>query len=106
MTLCIILFVIIIVLLILIYYKKQEVEYFHNNNDDNYLYPVRDLQEICKKDYNLYPAFGAELCMNGDKPNPYANCKCVDKAGDCKVCYDTEKKFEQGANVVYDSTGK
>jgi len=105
MTLCIILFVIIIVLLILIYYKKQEVEYFDNNNDD-YLYPVRDLQEICKKDYNLLPAFGAELCMNGDKPNPYANCKCVDKAGDCKVCYDTEKRFEQGANVVYDSSGK
>ena len=105
MTLCIILFVIIIVLLILIYYKKKEVEYF-DNNDDNYLYPVRDLQEICKKDYNLYPAFGAELCMNGDKPNPYANCKCVDKAGDCKVCYDTEKRFEQGANVVYDSSGK
>jgi hypothetical protein len=105
MTLCIILFVIIIVLLILIYYKKKEVEYFDNNND-NYLYPVRDLQEICKKDYNLLPAFGAELCMNGDKPNPYANCKCVDKAGDCKVCYDTEKRFEQGANVVYDSNGK
>ena len=105
MTLCIILFVIIIVLLILIYYKKKEVEYFDNNNDD-YLYPVRDLQEICKKDYNLLPAFGAELCMNGDKPNPYANCKCVDKAGDCKVCYDTEKRFEQGANVVYDSTSE
>ena len=105
MTLCIILFVIIIVLLILIYYKKKEVEYFDNNND-NYLYPVRDLQEICKKDYNLLPAFGAELCMNGDKPNPYANCKCVDKAGDCKVCYDTEKRFEQGSNVVYDSSGK
>ena len=42
--------------------------------------------------------------MENGNPNPYANCKCTDKFGTCKVCYPTEKKYESGANVVYDST--
>jgi hypothetical protein len=65
---------------------------------------MRDLQEKCKKEYNLYPAYGATQCMENGKPNPYANCKCADEFGECKVCYPTEKKYESGSNVVYDAT--
>jgi hypothetical protein len=98
----IILVAIIIFLLILIYHKKKDIENFTSNDD--YLFPTRDLQEICKKEYNLYPAYGATQCMENGKPNPYANCKCADKFGECKVCYPTQKKYESGSNVVYDST--
>ena len=104
MTIYIVLVLIIIILLVLIYHKKKDIENFTSKDDSNYLYPTRDLQEICKKEYNLYPAYGATQCMENGNPNPYANCKCTDKFGTCKVCYPTEKKYESGANVVYDST--
>ena len=107
MTIYIVLVLVIIILLVLIYHKKKDIENFTSNNDKDdkdYLYPTRDLQEICKKEYNLFPAYGATQCMENGKPNPYANCKCADEFGECKVCYPTEKKYESGSNVVYDAT--
>ena len=99
----IIFLVIILILIILWLFYYKSVESF-SNKDDNYLYPLKDLQEICKKENNLLPAYGAELCMRDGKPDPYANCKCADKFGECKVCYPTQKKYESGSNVVYDAT--
>jgi hypothetical protein len=105
MTIYIFLVLIIIILLVLIYHKKKDIENFTSSNDSsNYLFPTRDLQGICEEEYNLYPAYGATQCMENGKPNPYANCKCADEFGTCKVCYPTQKKYESGSNVVYDAT--
>ena len=105
MTIYIVLVLMIIILLVLIYHKKKDIENFTSKDDSkDYLYPTRDLQAICKKEYNLFPAYGATQCMENGKPNPYANCKCADKFGTCQVCYPTQKKYESGSNVVYDAT--
>ena len=93
------LIVIILILIIFIYaqYKKVQIERF----EDNYLYPVNDLQEICKKKYNLLPSFTPDACYNDGKLNPYANCMCKDETGECKVCYPDNPKFKTGASVLY-----
>ena len=105
MTIYIVLVLVIIILLFLIYHKKKDIENFTSKNDSSdYLFPTRDLQAICKKEYNLFPAYGGTQCMENGKPNPYANCKCADKFGTCQVCYPTQKKYESGSNVVYDAT--
>jgi hypothetical protein len=100
MLLLAILLIIAIILFVLIYNKKTSIENFANND---YLYPVQDLQEICKKEYNLKPAYGGELCIENDKPNVFANCKCTDSSGVCKVCYPTEEKYKTGGSVIYNS---
>jgi predicted Holliday junction resolvase-like endonuclease len=83
MKIYIVLVLMIIILLVLIYHKKKDIENFTSKDDKDYL---------------------ATQCMENGKPNPYANCKCADKFGTCKVCYPTEKKYESGSNVVYDAT--
>lgn len=103
MLLLALLIIVAIILFVLIYNKKESIENFANNDDNNYLYPVRDLQEICKREYNLKPAYGGELCIENDKPNVFANCKCTDSSGVCKVCYPTEEKYKTGGNVIYNS---
>mgnify|MGYP000005705589 CR=1 FL=1 len=107
MTIYIVLVLMIIILLFLIYHKKKDIENFTSNNDSSdYLFPTRDLQEICKKEYNLFPAYGATQCMENGKPNPYANCKCEDESGNCKICYEEIKKDSKNANTVYDASAK
>lgn len=98
-----ILLVIALILFVLIYNKKASIENFASKNDNTYLYPIRDLQEICQKEHNLKPAYGGELCIENDKPNVFANCKCTDEFGVCKVCYPTEEKYKTGGNVIYNS---
>ena len=75
-----------------------------NKNElvDKYLYPTEDLESVCMKKYGLYPAYSPLTCNS--LGNPFANCMCSDKKGDCKVCYDEIKRMDTGATIVYDYT--
>ena len=103
--LLIILLLLIIILLITINYKKySEIIVKENffNNSSEYLYPVKKLGSECEK-HNLYPAYMPQVCYIDGVLNTYANCKCQDKNGNCKICYDTIKKDDRNANVVYNA---
>ena len=65
-----------------------------------YLYPIRGLQSICEKE-GLKPSFMPKSCYLNDVLNPYANCKCEDESGKCKICYETINKDTQNSNIVY-----
>lgn len=75
--------------------QKQELK-------GNYLYPIRGLTPICAKD-NLKPSFMPKACFVNGVLNSYANCKCEDQNGNCKLCYDTIIKDTKNSNVVYDA---
>jgi len=102
----IIVIIIIIIIILLLFMKKNEYEsfiginYSKTKNDTSYLYPTKGLQEICAKQ-NLRPSYMPKACyVNGDL-NSYANCKCEDKEGNCKICYPTIKKDSNNSSVVY-----
>ena len=89
--------------------KKDFIESFISNNieekdnlNDKYLYPIKGLQSICSKD-NLLPSFMPKACYVNGKLNSYANCKCEDEKGNCKICYSEIKKDSSNASVVYDA---
>jgi len=102
----ILLIILILILLYIFYFKKYNlnIESFSNNDklNDGYLYPVRGLQNICAKD-NLKPSFMPKACYVDGVLNSYANCKCEDKEGNCKICYDTIKKDNKNSNIVYNA---
>jgi hypothetical protein len=95
--------ILIIVLIIVLYYFKNYKniqESFENN--DQYLYPIKGLSNICKKE-NLYPSYMPKACYVDGELNSYANCKCEDEKGNCKICYPTIKKDSKNASVVYNA---
>jgi len=96
-----ILFILLIIVLFLIIYNENIEESF-SNNDDSYLYPIRGLSNICKEN-NLYPSYMPKVCYVDGNLNSYANCKCEDNKGNCKICYPTIKKDSTNANVVYNA---
>jgi len=71
-------------------------------NKDQVLYPIRGLQAICAKE-GLKPSFMPKACYVDDILNSYANCKCEDSKGNCKICYPEIKKDSKNSNVVYDA---
>lgn len=71
-------------------------------NKDPVLYPIRGLQAICAKE-GLKPSFMPKACYVDDNLNSYANCKCEDSKGNCKICYPEIKKDSKNSNVVYDA---
>ena len=71
-----------------------------SNYNKTYLYPIRGLQSICQKE-GLKPSFMPKSCYLNDVLNPYANCKCEDESGKCKICYETISKDTQNSNIVY-----
>ena len=97
----ILLIILIIILYLINFYENKES--FSNNNNNNYLYPVKGLSLICEKE-NLYPSFMPKACYLNGTLNSYANCKCEDENGNCKICYPTIKKDSYNSNIVYDST--
>ena len=44
-----------------------------------------------------------KICYVDGKMNNYANCKCEDNEGNCKICYDTIKKDSTNSSEIYDS---
>jgi hypothetical protein len=100
--LIIIIILLIILILVLIIKKINIIESF-KNDDKTYLYPVKGLQSICSKE-GLLPSFMPKACYIDGNMNSYANCKCEDERGNCKICYPTIQRDKSSARVVYDST--
>jgi hypothetical protein len=83
-------------------FLKRHVERFENEASKKYLYPIKGLTDECSSQ-NLRPAYMPQICYVDGKLNSYANCKCQDKEGNCKICYDTLENDKQGPYVVYDA---
>jgi len=96
----IIIFIIFIIVIVFFILFNNIIK--NENFSNQYLYPTKGLSEICHKE-NLYPSYMPKACYINGKLNSYANCKCEDKEGNCKICYDTIKK-DTGANVVYNAS--
>ena len=47
-----------------------------------------------------------KACYVDGNLNSYANCKCEDENGNCKICYEEIKKDSKNANTVYDASAK
>jgi hypothetical protein len=98
--------IITILIIIIIILLPKKINYSFNykesfdNLNDGYLYPIKGLQPICEKE-GLKPSYMPKACYIDGNLNSYANCKCEDKYGNCKICYDTIKKDDKGSNVVY-----
>ena len=109
----ILLFLLIMILLYVKYLndRREYIESFINESlieeriekiNDTYLYPTCDLEAECAKD-GLKPAFMPTICQIGDTINAYANCKCIDNDGKCKMCYPDIKRDMTHASVIYDA---
>lgn len=72
----------------------------NKNDSDRYLYPIKGLQKICAKE-GLKPSYMPKACYIDGKLNSYANCKCEDKNGECKICYPTIQKDSKNSSVIY-----
>jgi uncharacterized protein (UPF0333 family) len=96
--------ILLIIIIVLLFSKKKEYESFttQTKNDTSYLYPTKGLQSICAKE-NLKPSYMPKACYINGTLNSYANCKCEDKYGNCKICYPTIKKDSKNASVVYNA---
>ena len=100
---------ILILIIILLFCKKNYYESFDNKINDttgttsDYLYPIKKLTPICSKE-GLKPSYMPKACYVDGKMNSYANCKCEDDKGNCKICYPDIKKDSKNASVVYNAT--
>jgi len=45
-----------------------------------------------------------KICYVDGKMNSYANCKCEDDRGICKICYPTIERNKSESKVIFDST--
>ena len=105
--LLLIIIAILILIIVLLFHKKNVYESFDNNldnKDSNYLYPIKKLAEICDKEAGLNPSYMPKACYVDGKMNTYANCKCEDDKGNCKICYPTIKKDDKNSSVVYNAS--
>jgi hypothetical protein len=98
----------IILIIILLFLKKNNYESFDNKDsntetDSSYLYPVKNLSGICRAQ-GLKPSYMPKACYVDGKMNTYANCKCEDEKGNCKICYPIIKKDSKNSSVVYNAT--
>ena len=91
---------IILIIFLSIIRNNQNKEYFSNN--DNYLYPIKKLASVCEEE-GLYPSYMPKACYLDGKLNSYANCKCEDKEGTCKICYPTIVKDSSNSSVIYNA---
>ena len=82
--------------------RNNNSEYFLNNNNKNYLYPTTKLGSVCSK-YNLQPSFMPKSCYVDGVLDSYANCKCEDSEGNCKMCYPKIKKFSKNSEIIYNA---
>ena len=78
-----------------IYYKKN-IESFQTNDG---LYPIKGLQPICAQE-ELLPSYMPTSCFVDGELDPYANCKCEDKYGNCKICYPKLTEYQKSQNAV------
>lgn len=91
------LLILISIFFILFFISKHEK--FQNQN---YLYPIKGLQPICAEE-DLLPSYMPKACYVNNVLNSYANCKCEDINGNCKLCYPTINKTSNNSNVIYNA---
>lgn len=101
----IIILVILIVGIIYLLFKQNDMnEGFETDqktkNDTSYLYPIKKLQPICKEQ-GFKASYMPKACYVDGVLNSYANCKCEDDKGNCKICYPTIEKDNKNAEVIY-----
>jgi hypothetical protein len=96
---------ILILIIVLLFCKKNSYESFDNKTgtSSDYLYPVKKLSGICAKE-GLKPSYMPKACYVNGKMDSYANCKCEDDKGNCKICYPDIKKDSKNASVVYNAS--
>lgn len=102
------LLIFLVIILFIVNINIQNKKIFNesfSNKSDPYLYPIKGLQSICAKN-NLKPSFMPKACYVDGNLNSYANCKCEDENGNCKICYEEIKKDSKNANTVYDASAK
>jgi len=76
--------------------------YRENFTSKKLLSPIKGLGGECKKINKDYkPAFMPSICIKDGKLNSFANCKCTNNNGECKVCYPEIKKDKKDSSVVY-----
>jgi len=99
-----ILIIMLFLLLLLLMFKRNSYENFENNvvNNTSYLYPIKKLSPICAKE-GLKASFMPKACFVDGKLNSYANCKCEDEKGNCKICYPEIKRDITNASVIYNA---
>jgi len=115
-----IIIIILVLIIVLLFCKKSEYESFDNQNsqpvqlnmqnisdnkhfNNSYLYPTKKLSGICKEQ-GLKPSYMPKACYIDGNLNSYANCKCEDEKGNCKICYPEIKKDSKNSSVVYNAT--
>ena len=96
------LFLLIIVIIFLSMIKNNQNKEYFSNNEDNYLYPIKNLSPICEKE-GLLPSYMPKACYLDGKLDSYANCKCEDKEGNCKICYPKIVKDTSNSSVIYNA---
>jgi hypothetical protein len=101
---CIITFLLIIVFFYILNNSlKKNILRESFSDEKPYLYPIKGLEPQCAKD-NLLPSYMPKACYVNGVLNNYANCKCEDNEGNCKICYETIKKDSKNSSVVYDAS--
>ena len=95
--------IIIFVLLVILYYliKTNKKENFVNPNNIAYLKSVQNIPNECFNK-GLQPNYMPKVCFVNGILDPYSNCKCEDKDGNCKICFPPILKYKKGAEMIYD----
>lgn len=96
--------IIIFILLIVLYYqvKLSYKEYFINPNNIAYLKSVQNIPNECLNK-GLNPTYMPKVCYVNGVLDSYANCKCEDNNGNCKVCFPPILKYEKNSEMIYNS---
>ena len=95
-----ILFLFVITLFLFIILIRKNSERIEGFQTDNYLYPTSNV----KCGGSLKPSYMPKSCYIDGKLNSYANCKCEDENGNCKICYDTIDHIDNNAKVIYNAS--
>lgn len=95
------LLIILIIFLSMARHNQINCENF-KNKDDTYLYPIKGLEPICSEE-NLFPSYMPKSCYVDNVLDSYANCKCEDINGNCRICYPTIVKDSKNSSVVYNA---
>jgi hypothetical protein len=102
----IIIYLIIIILLFsILYFQIEKKEYFKNSiNSDNlsYLASLKSIPNQCLN-MGLIPSYMEKICYVDGVLDPYANCKCIDKDGNCKICFPRISKYDKSTSVIYEA---
>ena len=96
--------IIIVILLVILYYqiKSSQMENFMNPNNIAYLKSIENIPNECFNK-GLQPNYMPKVCYVDGVLDPYSNCKCEDKDGNCKICFPPILKYKKSSETIYDA---